>query len=86
MENLGKASPHTSKSVTFQSVRSEREKRSVGKGVRMLESVTAQVLAAPDMAAVVKILREARASRRTTCIAVNRYDVANDFLICVVDI
>lgn len=42
----------------------EQKRHELMQGVRMLESVTAQVLAAPDMAAVVKILRELTPQQR----------------------
>lgn len=42
----------------------EQKRHELMQGVRMLESVTAQVLAAPDMASVVKILRELTPQQR----------------------
>eukprot|EP00913_Durusdinium_trenchii_P023990 g22531.t1 len=43
---------------------SEQKRAELMQGIRMLEAVTAQVLAAPDMAAVVKILRELTPQQR----------------------
>eukprot|EP00435_Cladocopium_sp_Y103_P044738 s799_g12.t1 len=42
----------------------EQKRHELMQGVRMLESMTAQVLAAPDMASVVKILRELTPQQR----------------------